>query len=369
MKNEYTRAGILLNAIRAPYEFFSRLCENYEPDEILKGASFWEELGLKKNHQQKLSGLLRDNWAEKEIDRAEKFGARFITAKDIDYPAKLKDLKNPPVGLYVKGSANILLPSVAIVGTRKCSSYGQTTATNIAKALAQNHITVISGGARGIDTAGHRGCLSENGATIAVFGTGIDKVYPIENRDLFSRIIERGAIISEFPMGMGGESWHFPDRNRIIVGMASRVVVVESPEGGGAMLTARAALELGREVWSVPGKITDDVSKGTNQLFNEGAKTTVSVKDFIEIIAGTNEQFNLNFDEFSDAPQKIKKAAPILTDEEKIIYSILQRQGEILIDEIISKSGLDFMTVQEALMNLSAEGLIMDSSGRYSATA
>ena len=367
--NEYTRAGILLNAIRAPYEIFIKLCENYEPDEILKGELFWKELGLNKNNQQKLSGLLRDSWAEKEIGRAENFGARFITAKDIDYPAKLKDLKNPPIGLYVKGGADILLPSVAIVGTRKCSSYAQVTAANIAKALAQNNITVISGGARGIDTAGHRGCLSENGATIAVFGTGIDKVYPTENRDLFSRIIERGAIISEFPMGMGGESWHFPDRNRIIVGMASRVVVVESPEDGGAMLTARAALELGREVWAVPGRITDDVCRGTNQLFNEGAKAVISVRNFIETVAGTHEQFNLNFDEFSDAPKKIERAAPILSNEEKIIYSLLQRQGGKLIDEIIFESGLDFMTVQEALMNLSAEGLIMDSSGRYSATA
>ncbi len=361
-----------MNAVKAPYKIFIKLCENYEPDEILKGASFWQELGLNKNHQQKLSVLVENEWAKKEIERAENFGARFITAKDIDYPAKLKDLKNPPVGLYVKGNANISLPSVAIVGTRKCSAYAQATATNLAKALAQNNITVISGGARGIDTAGHRGCLSENGVTVAVFGTGIDKVYPTENRDLFSRIIERGAIISEFPMSTGGKSWHFPYRNRIIVGIASRVVVVESPEDGGAMLTARAALETGREVWSVPGRINEDVCRGTNQLFNEGAKATVSIEKFIAEIAGPHKQFKLNFNEFPLAPQTTETQTPHLTEltnEEKIIYSILQHSDGKIIDDIINESKLNFTTVQEALMNLSAEGLIMDVSGRYSATA
>lgn len=368
--NEFTRAGILLNAIKAPYEIFMKLCEEHDPGELfLKNELFWEELGLNENSREKLSKLVPSNWAEKEIERAEKFGARFITAKDLDYPAKLKNLSNPPVGLYVKGSANISLPSVAIVGTRKCSDYARTTAANIAKALARHNIAVISGGARGIDTAGHRGSLSEDGVTIAVFGTGIDKIYPAENRDLFSRILEKGALISEFPMGTGGEVWRFPERNRIIVGMASRVVIVESPEGGGAMLTARIALELGREVWAVPGRITDEVCKGTNGLFNEGAKALISIQDFIEKVANVSEQFNLNFSEYADEEPKIKLSAPVLSDQEKIIYSVLQRQGGRLIDDIVSESKMDFMTVQEALINLEAEGLIINSSGRYSATA
>ena len=366
--NEFTKAGILLNAVRAPYGIFEKLCAEFEPDELFKGESFWKILGLNKNHQEKLSNLISGNWAEKEISKIEKFDARFITAKDLDYPAKLKDLSNPPIGLYVKGNANISLPSVAIVGTRKCSDYARTTAVNLAKALAKNNITVISGGARGIDTAGHRGCLEENGVTAAVFGTGIDRVYPAENRDLFARILERGALISEYPMGTGGEAWRFPERNRIIVGIASRVVVVESPEGGGAMLTAHAALDIKREVWTVPGRITDEVCRGTNKLLNEGAKAIVSVNDFIEKISGTHEQFNLNFDEYSEAP-KIQKSAPVLSDEEKIVYSILQRQGGKLADEIFVESGLDFVTVQGVLMNLEAEGLIMNSSGRFSATA
>ena len=362
--NEYTRAGILLNAISAPYEIFTKLCDKYEPDEIFKGENFWKELGLNSRHQEKLSKLINAKWLDRELIRLENFDTHFITAMDIDYPARLKNLDKPPIGLYVKGNANISLPSVAIVGTRKCSDYARTTATNLAKALAIQGITVISGGARGIDTAGHRGCLAENGVTIAVFGTGIDKVYPQENKDLFMRILERGALISEFPMGVGGEAWHFPQRNRIIVGMASRVVVAESPEGGGAMLTAHAALELGREVWSIPGRITDDVSKGTNKLLGEGARVLTSVNEFIEDITG-NKQLTFTFD---DEP-KPAKTAPTLTDNEKIIYAILQKQGARLTDDITTESGLDFMDVQEALMNLEAEGLIMNSSGRYSATA
>ena len=362
MINDFTRAAILLNAIKAPYKIFEKLCDNYEPDEIFKGEKFWEELGLNKNRQEKLSSLISQDWAEKEFSKLEKINSRFITAKDLDYPAKLKDLAKPPIGLYIRGNANISLPSVAIVGTRKCSDYARTIATNLAKALAERNITVISGGARGIDTAGHRGALEANGVTISVFGTGIDKVYPAENRDLFSRILERGALISEFPLGTGGEAWRFPERNRIIVGMASRIVVAESPEDGGAMLTARLALELKREVWSVPGRISDDVCRGTNELFNEGAKAAISINDFVEKITGANEQFNLNFDEFTP-----KYSAPVLSDEEKMIYSLLQRQGGKLPDEILNESKLDFMSVQEALMNLEANGLVINSSGRYSA--
>jgi len=366
--NEFTSAGILLNAIRAPFEIFEKLCGNYEPDELFKGEKFWEELGLKKNYQEKLADLISKNFAEKEISKLEKLDSRFITSKDLDYPAKLKDLPKPPIGLYVRGSANISLPSVAVVGTRKCSDYARNTATNLAKELARRNITIVSGGARGIDTAAHRGALEADGVTVSVFGTGIDRVYPAENKDLFTRILERGAVISEFPLGIGGENWHFPERNRIILGMASRVVVVESPEGGGAMLTARAALKLKREVWSVPGRISDDVCRGTNELFNEGAKATISISDFIEKVTGKNEQLNMKFEEFIEAP-KVQNSAPALSDEEKIIYSLLQRQGGRLIDEILNESKLDFMTVQEALMNLEAAGLIMNSSGRYSATA
>lgn len=361
-----TRAGILLNAIKAPYEIFMKLCDSYDPDEITRGESFWDELKISKALQQRLSDLIYKDWAARELERTEKFNARFITAKNIDYPAKLKDLQNPPIGLYVKGNANISLPSIAIVGTRKCSDYARGVAVNLGKALAQKNIIVISGGARGIDSAGHRGCLSEDGITIAVFGTGINKIYPSENRDLFSRIIERGAIISEYPFDTFGEAWRFPERNRIIVGISSRIIVVESPDGGGAMLTARAGLKLGREVWAVPGRITDDVCRGTNTILGEGAKVFTGINDFIETVTG-QEQFSMNFDDYLDGGKV--KSTPELSDDDKIIYSLLQMQGGRTFDEILMQSKLDVVTVQSSLMNLEAEGLIITSSGRYSASA
>ena len=367
-----TKSGMILNAIGAPYEIFMKLCDNYEPDELFcsNGEKFWKELGLNKNHQLKLSELIHKNWLENELIQLEKSDARFITAKDLDYPAKLKDLQNPPIGLYVKGNLDISLPSIAIVGTRKCSDYAKNTAANLARALAKIGMTIISGGARGIDSAAHRGCLSEDGKTIAVFGTGIDRVYPAENRDLFLRILDRGALISEFPMGIGGIAWHFPQRNRIIVGMASRVVVAESPEGGGAMLTAHQALNLKREVWSIPGRIVDEVSKGTNMLLNEGAKSLIGIDEFVEIVAGKNQQLSLNFDDDNTEPKnETEKSELKLTDNEKIIYALLQRQGGRTQDEIVIETGLDFLDIQEGLMNLEAEGVIINSSGRYSATA
>ena len=371
--NEFTSAGILLNAIKAPYEIFEKLCENYEPDELFKGENFWQELGLKKNKQEKLADLISKGWHEKEFSNLEKINARFITSKDLDYPAKLKDLSklpakfSPPIGLYVRGNANLSLPSVAVVGTRKCSDDARIIATKLAKALAERHITVISGGARGIDSAGHRGALEADGITISVFGTGIDRAYPAENRDLFSRILERGAIISEYPLGTGGEAWRFPDRNRIIVGMASHIVVVQSPEDGGAMPTARTAFKLKRDVWSVPGKISEEANRGSNELFNEGAKATDTIGYFIEKIAGKNEQLNLDFNEYLEA--KTEHSAPVLSDDEKIIYSLLQRQSGRLLENIESESKLDPMAVNMALINLEANGLITSSAGRYSTTA
>lgn len=364
--DELTRAGILLNAIRAPYTIFMRLCDEYAPEELTRGVSFWEELGLGEALQQRLSELISSNWADKEFDRVEKFNARFITAKDLDYPVKLENLRHPPIGLYVKGNANISFPSVAIVGTRNCSTYGQSVTINLAKSLARKNIIVISGGARGIDAASHRGCLLENGITVAVFGTGLDKVYPVEHKDLFSRILERGALISEYPMNTGGESWRFPERNRIIAAMSSKIIVTESTECGGAMITAKLARDLGREVWAVPGRINEEVCRGSNILLSEGAKVLYSIDEFIRQISGEHVQINITFDEIP-GNVKANDTSPELSDNEKIVYSILQKQGGRTIDDLLIESGLDFVSLQDVLLELEAEGLIISSLGRYSA--
>lgn len=367
MNEDITKAAILLNAARIPYEIFIKLCENYNPSEIFTGSDIWEKIGLTFPQQKRLSELLlKDSWIEKEMEKIEKIDARFITALDLDYPVKLKDLKKPPVGLYVKGKADLNFPSVGIVGTRKCSLYGQNIASGVARALAHAGIITISGGARGIDAAAHRGSLSGEGITFAVFGTGLDRAYPSEHRGLFERILEKGAIISEYPMGIGGDAWHFPERNRLIVGMSGRIIIIESPEGGGAMITANEALEIGREIWAVPGRINEDVCKGTNRLIKDGANALINIEEFIEDISGRYGQLNINMKD-SQVDINIKKQ-PELSDHEKKVYTLIQRQGNRTTDEILSETGLDLIIVQSAILSLEAEGLIISNAGRYSAS-
>ena len=298
-----------------------------------------------------------------------RLGAKFITAHDIDYPAKLFDLKRPPVGLYVKGSVNLSLPSIAIVGTRNPGSYGHITAGNLARELAGQGAMTISGGAAGIDSAAHRGSLSEDGMTIAVFGTSIDRIYPFENRDLFERIIERGAVISEYPVGTPGESWHFPERNRIIAALSSRVVIIEAGERSGALITARYARELGRELWAVPGRITDENARGTNSLLNNGAKCLWDIGEFVESFTGKHEQLALFADDDAEesADNTHINSEPEMSDDEKVIYSLLQKKGNRMLDEIIAETNIDAADIQDALMMLEAEGLVKEASGRYSA--
>ena len=367
MTDDITKAGILLNAVNASNKIFSKLCDNYGPDGLWHSELLWQELGLTGRMKERLSRFLCDEWAEKEIERTENFDARFITSKSNDYPSKLFDLAKPPIGLYIKGSVNISLPSIAIVGTRKCSNYARNVASNLGKALARKGKMTISGGAKGIDTAGHQGSLSENGITIVVFGTGIDEVYPVENKDLFMRILERGAWVSEYPFGTRGNNWHFPERDRIIAAMSSCIVVAESPEDGGAMHTARGGLEIKRDVWSIPGRITDEASRGTNLLIREGTNIFVSIDDFLNTIIPEHEQICLNFNDNDDHNSVNDRQVHELSDDEKVIYSLIQRNGGITADDLLIESSLDFVTVQMALINLESEGLIAGSSGRYSA--
>jgi DNA processing protein len=304
------------------------------------------------------------DWPERELDRADKFGAWFVTADDPDYPSRLKDLPQPPVGLYVKGRLDAAKPSLAIVGTRRCSSYGRTVAEAIGRSAARAGFQVISGGARGIDGAGHRGCLSEGGTTVAVLGTAVDRVYPAEHRPLFLEIAEKGALVSEYPMGTGGDAWRFPDRNRVIAGLAGRVVVAESPEDGGSMITARLALNLGREIWCVPGRITEGVAKGTNVLIRDGANVLADIDDFIEKISGRYGQMFLDFGGDSSS----SSSAAELSANEKAVLELLRRRGGRTLDDLMGESGLSFVEAQSCLATLCAANLVGSSGpGRYSA--
>src|SRR6476620_2267737 len=221
--------------------------------------------------------------AEVELLNVRKLGGDIVVLGDGVYPSLLRESYDPPIALYVKGAWSQCLdePCSAIVGSRKCSTYGQNAALMLARDLAQRGVTVVSGFARGIDAAAHRGALEANGRTVAVLGTGIDEVYPREHKKLAAEILDRGgALVSQFPLGTPPVSENFPYRNRIISGLSLGVVVVEAAEHSGSLITARLAIEQNREVLAVPGNITSRNSFGTNYLIKgAGAKLVQQWQD------------------------------------------------------------------------------------------
>jgi DNA processing protein len=364
--NEALKAKLLLNACKAPPAAWETLKSGGAPERlwekrIEKGEPFLERLGLRPSSSARLGELLAEgDWAEREMDRADAFGARFVSLDDPAYPVRLKDLASPPIGLYVKGKLESVKPCLAVVGTRRCSHYGRVVADAIGRSAARAGHQVVSGGAKGIDGAGHRGCLAEKGTTLVVMGTAVDRAYPAEHQPLFCEIAESGALISEYPMGTGGEPWRFPERNRIIVGLSNRVVVVESPEDGGAMITARLAMDLGREIWCVPGRITEAAAKGTNALICDGANSLIDVDDFIGKISGKYGQLLLDLG--GEAPNLQ------LSEKEKILLELLRRKGGRTLDDLMAESGLGFVEAQACLAALSASNLVYSPGpGRFSA--
>ena len=206
-----------------------------------------------------------------------------IKLEDSTYPEKLKELYNPPKTIYLIGNEKLLnQKSIAIIGCRECTRYGAENAYKFGYELAKENICVISGFAKGIDTYSHKGAVSAKGKTIAVLGCGLDIIYPPENIELYKQILlQGGAIISEYPLGSKPEKYHFPERNRIISGLSSGVLVIEAKKKSGTMITVDFALEQGREVYAVPGNISSENSYGTNELIKEGATPVTSINDMI----------------------------------------------------------------------------------------
>jgi len=217
----------------------------------------------------------------REEERMAKSGADFITTRDAAYPKLLREIHDPPIGLYRRGRYDFTQPCVAIVGSRRTTLYGQATAKKFAAELARLGFCVVSGLARGIDTAAHEGALSVGGKTAAVLGCGIDIIYPPENLELYRRIEAEGAILSEFPFGRRADRQSFAMRNRIVAGACEAVIVVESDVDGGAMITAKFAGEQGRLIFAVPGRIDQDSSAGCHQLIRDGATLMTSVDDLL----------------------------------------------------------------------------------------
>ena len=235
------------------------------------------EYALVEDLSKKQLELLADkstDGADKILGDCQRLGLRILTMQDADYPARLRGIFEPPCLLYVKGTLPAFDEEVAVamVGTRACTPYGTQSAEKIAYGLAKQGALVVSGAARGIDSAAHRGALRAGGVTVAVLGNGLDVVYPEENAGLYRDIAATGALLSEYPPGTTAEGWHFPIRNRIISGLCLATVVVEAPlERSGALITANTALEQGRDVFAVPGPIDASASRGCNRLIADGA--------------------------------------------------------------------------------------------------
>lgn len=283
---------------------------------------------------------------EEELNRLDQYRIKVITWNDPEYPHRLKEIDSSPPVLYVRGS---LLPDdeccIAIVGTRRASAYGRQSAEELAGDLARNGITIVSGLARGIDTVAHEASLQAGGRTIAVSACGLDMVYPSSNAALARRIIEQGALISEFPLGATPRAEHFPLRNRIISGMSLGVLVVEAGERSGALITAHQAAEQNREVFAVPGNIFSSSSKGTNNLIQEGAKLVRNCSDIFE-------ELNLSV----VAEQLEMKEIVPASDVESQLLSYLSSEGTY-IDEICHRSGLPISAVSGIITMLELKGL------------
>ena len=319
-------------------KYFGSLENIFKADEVqLKKVK-----GISPLITSKIPQAIKEINLKKELDLIKKHGVKVVTFLDQDYPENLKNIYDPPVVLYIKGK---ILPedklAVAIVGSRLASFYGIETAEKFGFELASHGITIVSGLARGIDSSSHKGALKAKKRTIAVLGSGVANIYPEEHKDLADKISESGAVISEFPMFTRPDKGNFPKRNRIISGLSLGVICVEAAEKSGALITCDCALEQGREVFAVPGKVDSMTSKGTNKLIKQGAKLALGVEDILE---------ELNIETFFRSANG-EDNAPILDKYESLVYTLLSSDPKY-IDDICLESGIAPNRIAGILLNL-----------------
>lgn len=304
--------------------------------------------------------------AESEIENVRKLGGDIIVLDDGVYPSLLRETYDPPVVLYVKGAWSECLdgPCVAIVGSRRCSTYGQNAALMLSRELAQRGVTIVSGLARGIDAAAHRGALEAGGRTVGVMGTGLDQIYPRDHKKLADEILEKsGALVSQFPLGTPPVSENFPYRNRVISGLSLGVVVVEAAENSGSLITARLAMEQNREVFAVPGNITSRNSFGTNYLIKgAGAKLVQQWQDVAselppeiaaQLLPPPSKKRKKG--EFVDQLQLVPSD---LSEHERAIFKLLSTDAPLQIDSLADSTKLSITQLTSALLALEMRELI-----------
>lgn len=351
---------------------FKRLLNHFSDLESIIGASV-EQLtkveGIGYKTAERINGSIDAFDVDKELDLAEKHGVRIIHMQDDRYPPPLKAVYDPPPVLYVKGtltrSDNL---AMAIVGSRRCSHYGSEQANRFSHLLASAGFTIVSGLARGIDSAAHRGALSAQGRTIAVQGCGLSNIFPPENQKLFDQIAESGAVISELPMTYEPLSENFPGRNRIIAGLSMGVLVIEATYRSGALISAQAALENNREVMAIPGKIDSPCSAGCHKLIKQGARLVDSIEDVMDALGHIGEDLKGHAQAAAD--QAAKSTEQMLFDISRLNltqteHSILEHLNSdpVHIEELIELTRFSAAKVQSSVINLQLKGVVKQLPG------
>jgi len=319
--------------------------------------------GLRPGIAREILEFDRDEEVLAALKRIKRLDIRLITIGQREYPANLARIADPPVLLYVHGHIeprdNL---AVAVVGARRPTPYGRQVARQLARELAERGVCIVSGMARGIDSIAHEGALEAGGRTLAVLGSGIDVVYPPEHRELYHRIAENGAVISEFPMGTKPTGWNFPIRNRIISGLSLGTMVAEARAHSGSLITAKEAIEQGRRVFAVPGQIGSENSYGTNRLIKEGAVLVNSVDDVLRALPELGDAGDLAR-VLPRPPAACEKRTEELQPDENVLFSLLGEEPTH-IDYIIKNSNLSYGRVSAGLINLELGGLIRSLPGK-----
>lgn len=327
-------------------------------------------LSAKRDELRRAEGIGREvtdqisNWESTvdlaaELKRIGEFGATVITQSSAHYPKSLREIHAPPIVLYVWGELQDRdHHAIGIIGSRRTTHYGTEAAKKLSYQIAYAGLTVISGLARGIDTAAHQGALAAKGRTIAVIGSGLTKLYPPENRALAEMIANgNGAVVSEFSMEIEPDRQTFPMRNRIISGWSHGVLIVEAGLNSGALITAAQALEQGRSVYAVPGQINAASAMGSNRLIQQGAKLVMSADDILD-------DLQILLPETKPAPEAKARPLPPLTDDERSVFEAIEA-SETSIDDIAAKTNLSSASVSSALLRLELKRLVKQLPGKY----
>lgn len=355
------KAGRLVEIFRTPQAIFRA------------SSSELEAAGLSAAVAQSVASGCAFEEAVEQHEKVAKLGVVLVPITDARYPARLKEIFDPPPLLYARGRVELLTHlMLGVVGTRRPTPYGLTVATRLSKDLSEAGLTIASGMARGIDTAAHRAVLEAGGDTIAVFGCGVDEVYPSENRKLAESLCERGLVISEFPMGAPPFPQNFPVRNRIISGMSVGVLVVEGGEYSGSTITAKLASEQNREMFAVPGNVTSKMSWGPNLLIKQGAKLVQEWNDVVMELKGEDRRRLVEQCRNKLIPQEIpageSKTAIVASDlnsHGKMILKVLKHDAPVALDTLIDAvEGLGTSDVIAALFELELSGLVRQLPGK-----